>query len=473
MWQESGDSMVAGKQLLAKTVLAGFLSMVFVEIAIAADHRVSAQTPTFECSSARPGDTVTLASGTRGPLTIRNCGGTAANPITVRNDPSGTGPVVVQRTSSETGGFVFTCANCVGVMIDGTAKWSGAPDRTTYGIKITTTGGGGPSAFLKLSGISRFVTVRGVEVDGKWPSQAKNGIGISLNDHSKTASGNPGIWYEGITIENNYVHNTQGEGLYIGPNWYQGGLPLRNIEIRDNIVEDTGWDGIQVKSAIGGTNLIHHNVIRRVGKETDHGQLTGISLLDGTGRIYNNWVEQSGDAGIRHFLQYLPRSYGDQLCEIYNNVIVDPGQVGSTPGHGIASNNKNGAARPMARIYQNTVVGARDSGIFVGGEASDGFVRDNLVANASSKPISAPASVSELNNRVGAVSQMGFVDPGARDFRLGPDSPARNAGSNTFPTVDFDDVSRPQDGQADQGAFEYRAGGNTPRPVPPQILSVD
>ena len=456
-----------------RVVVSSVLLAGFCHAAGAAEHRVALQTAKFDCSSAKPGDTVTLAAGTRGQLNITNCNGTSSNPITIRNDPAGNGPTVIQQSSGGSGGFVFTCSSCVGVVIDGTTKWAGAPSHPTYGIKVAMAGGGSPSAFLRLTGLSRFVVVRGVEVDGGWPALATNGIGISVNDHDMKAINYPGVWTEGVTIENNYVHDVEGEGLYVGPNWYKGNLPLRDIVIRNNLIEDTGWDGIQLKSAIGGTNLIHHNVLRRVGQQQDHGQLTGISLLDGTGRIYNNWIEKSGDAGIRHFLGDLPRSYGDQVSEIYNNVIVDSGQVRSTPGHGIASNSKDGFARPIARIYNNTVVGAMDSGILVGGQAAGGFVRDNVVANSADKPIVAPTVVSQSNNRVGSVSEMAFVDAPSLDFRLRASSPARNAGSSSFPLTDFNDVPRPQDGRPAQGAFEYVDAAAAPRPQAPQSVAVE
>ena len=76
--------------------------------------------------------------------------------------------------------------------------------------------------------------------------------------------------------------------MYVGPNWYEGKVPLRNIVISDDRVEDTGWDGIQLKSAISGTNVISGNTLRRVGVRSDSsskGQLFGIAMLDGNGDI--------------------------------------------------------------------------------------------------------------------------------------------------------------------------------------------
>jgi hypothetical protein len=71
--------------------------------------------------------------------------------------------------------------------------------------------------------------------------------------------------------------------------------------------------------------------------------------------------------------------------------------------------------------------------------------------------ISAPGYVNLVNNRIGSISEMDFLDPGRKQYRLKSSSPARNGGSNDFPPTDHDDVKRPKDGASDQGAYE---GGN-------------
>ena len=114
---------------------------------------------------------------------------------------------------------MFNCNNCVGVEIDGSYKWNGAPSGRTYGIKLTTTTGGGPSMFLRIAGLSRFVTIRNVEIDGAWPRLASEGSGISVNDLKVKSSAYPGLWREGILIEDNYIHDVKREGMYVGPNY--------------------------------------------------------------------------------------------------------------------------------------------------------------------------------------------------------------------------------------------------------------
>src|SRR5262245_39424482 len=431
----------------------------------ATERVIPANVEKFECSSVAPGSLLTLAAGNRGPLMIRNCNGTRADPIVMRNDPEGMGPTVVSRAEGPEDGFVFSCDDCTGVAIDGSYKWQGAPEGTTYGIKVTMTGGGAPSAFLKIGGLSRFVTIRNVEIDGAWPALATNGIGISVNDHQVDRVDHPDRWREGILIEDNYVHNVEGEGMYIGPNYREGDLPLRDVEIRYNRVEDTGWDGINTKSMWAGENSIHHNRIRRAGENGSTtgsaSQYSGIMNNAGTVKIYNNWIDSTGQHGIKVWTEEgPPESMGEGPFEaqVWNNVIVGAGDLWQpfmSHSFGISIGAQPGCEKPIPSVYNNTIVGPRESGIGVSKYAGAGFVRDNIVAGAGGKlAIVAPGFVALSNNRIGAIPEIGFENPALLDFHLGDTSPAWNKGSEDFPPTDFDDEARPRDGAPDPGAFE-------------------
>jgi hypothetical protein len=474
---------LAGRAVIGLALVAAAWGLT-VRDAWAADRTISASTGTFDCSSLGPGDTITLESGTRGPLVIRNCNGTASNPIVIRNDTRGNGPTIIRRSSGNAGGYVFMCNTCIGVKIDGSYKWQGAPASKTYGIKVTMTGGGSPSAFLRVSGLSRFVTIRNVEVDGAWPGVADNGIGISVNDHGVKRSAYPNLWREGFLIEHNYVHNVEGEGMYVGPNYREGDLPLRNIEIRYNLVEDIGWEGINTKSMWEGDNSVHHNVVRRAGSNGSQTnkptQYSGINNNGGTVKIYNNWVESTGQHGIQVWVQEGPRESegkGPFRAEVWNNVIVRAGGLWRSHmagSFGINVGAQDGCEKPVPLIYNNTIVDSRENGIRLTSNVGSGFVRDNIVANAGGNAITAPNYVDLINNRVGSVSQMGFEDPDRRNYRIRADSPARNNGGTAFPQYDYEDVSRPQDGAPDQGAYEHndsRAADAAPQP--PSALAVE
>lgn len=454
-----------------------------VATALAANHVLPSQNGNFDCGSVRPGDTVTLQSGERGPLKIRNCNGTADNPITIKNDSNGAGPTIITRTSGAAGGFVFNCENCVGVVIDGSQKWRGAQSGKTYGIKVTMSGGGSPSAFVKIRGLSRFVTIRNIEVDGAWPRLSDNGIGLSFNDHSVKRSQHPGVWREGILIEHNYIHDIEGEGMYVGPNYREGDIPLRNVEIRHNLVEDIGWEGINTKSMVAGNNSVHHNVVRRIGKNDSNpdsaSQYSGINNNTGTVKIYSNWVEATGGHGIKLGSGEGPLEsdgFGPFEVNVWNNVIVDAGLLWRpfmADTHGISVSSKDGREKPVANIYYNTIVNPRDGGINLASNVGAGYVRDNIIAGASGKPITAPAFIKLTNNRTGTVSDICFVDAGRKNFRLRPDSPARNQGGNDYPDTDFDDVSRSPDGVVSQGAFEFSSQTSAAAPRAPDNLMVE
>lgn len=449
---------------LARLALAAAVSFGASDLALAADHRISPQTATFECGSVKPGDTLTLPSGARGPLRIRNCKGTQQNPIIVRNDPGGSSPAVIQRASGS-GGFILNCYECVGVAIDGSYKWRGAPNGKTYGIKVTMTGGGAPTAFLKFGGKSRFIEIRNVEIDGAWPARAKSGTGIDINDHAVNRGANSGLWREDILIEHNYVHDVATEGMYIGPNYRQGDIPLRDVEIRHNLLEDIGFEAINTKSMWDGDNRIHHNLIRRAGKNgafsSKKTQYSGIANTSGTVKIYNNWIETTGQHGIKVWTSEGPKASegrGPFEAEIWNNVIVDAGGLWRSfmgRSFGINIGAQIGTEEPAPYIYNNTIVNSRDSGISVTRNVGPGFVRDNIIAGAGTNPVlRAPGFINLVNNRVGPVSLIGFVDPSRGNYRLKISSPARNQGSSNFPPTDHDDVARPKEGSADQGAFE-------------------
>jgi hypothetical protein len=432
---------------------------------VATERIIPAQEDKFDCSSIAAGSLLTLASGNRGPLTIRNCKGTPADPIIIRNDPEGSGPTIISRASGPEGAFVFNSQDCIGVAIDGSYKWEGAPSGTTYGIKVTMSGGGGPAAFLKIGGLSSFVTIRNVEIDGAWPDIASNGIGISVNDHSVKRVDHPDLWREGILIEDNYVHNVETEGMYIGPNYRDGDLPLRDIEIRYNRVEDTGWDAINTKSLWAGDNSIHHNRILRAGTNaatsSDAAQYSGIMNNAGTVRIYNNWIEGTGQHGIQVWTKEGPpesAEVGPFEAQVWNNVIVGAGSLWQpfmANSYGISIGAQPGCEKPIPSVYNNTIVDSRQSGISLSEYVAAGFVRDNIVAGVGGySPIDVPYFIALTNNRVGAVSQFGFQDPTRLDFHLGITSPAWNQGSDDFPPTDFDDAARPRDGAPDPGAFE-------------------
>jgi hypothetical protein len=372
----------------------------------AATHQVATSTSNVDCSTfaggVRPGDTIVLAGRSRGRITFSNCVGSADNPIVVRNDTSQSGPLVINMSGD---GFQTQCMDCEHVVIDGTGKWQGAPggmcgarndngewSRGTSNCGIVMRcGSGSPHSGIRIGGGSKHVTIKGVEIDGNVPT-CDTRIGISVNDHNYTAKA--GEWREGIRILNNYVHDTEGEGIYAGPNQSKtsiGDLQLRNNEIAYNFVDRAGCDGINYKSAIAGSSSIHHNYVTNTGQSPRGGDSgcsgSGIALFEaGYTDVYSNYVEapspQSSGAGncISQFASNLPSSVVATLpVRIFNNV------VRNCKGDGISAGRRDDStAAPVVRVFNNTVVSPiGGKGVSVGSSIGNCDVRDNIVAGQS------------------------------------------------------------------------------------------
>ena len=199
----------------------------------------------------------------------------------------------------------------------------------------------------------------------------------------------PGLWREGIVIEDNYVHDVALEGMYVGPNYQEGELPLRNIEIRNNLVEDIGWEGINAKSMWAGDNRIHHNIVRRAGKNSSNSskstQYSGIKTaryredlqqLDRDNRpAWNSGVDAERPEGVRRertvrsaHLEQRHSGRGRAVASVHEQKLWHQRW---RPG---------GLRKPVPLIYNNTIVNSRESAINVASNVGPGFVRDNIAA---------------------------------------------------------------------------------------------
>ena len=148
--------------------------------------------------------------------------------------------------------------------------------------------------------------------------------------------------------------------MYVGPNWrnttptYQppnndaDDLPLRNVEIRFNEIDNTSWDMCNCKSWIAGDNRIHHNLMRRGSQALNPNQNGGITANNCHVKIYNNWVEKTGNPGIQTYMHQMPDSlpFGPFEAIIYNNVVCD---LFTVPGDQQARASTSAARRAASR----------------------------------------------------------------------------------------------------------------------------
>ncbi len=385
------------------------------------------------CPGIMPGDTIYIEAGNRGYLQIRDIQGEEGNPITIINS----------------GGLVD---------IDANGGWVGIWVRNSEHIRITGTGSAdeyGISVHNSSNmGVFGQEKTRYIEIDHIEITDVNIGVSVKTNND---ISGNPvlrGTWVQyNTTIHNCYIHNIRGEAMYLGSSYWKDGVhsELDGVYIYDNIIENIGFDGIQISSAPYNVE-VHHNLCVSSGQSMEGNPPTGANNVAGffigegtAGKWYNNKIIDSGGRGI-----WVSPAPGE--VEIFNNLIVNTGVMGwDGISHGMAVGNEG--------IYEyNTVINPKNNGINVfWGSAT---VRDNIIVGYGESAVTGGDAYNNIESN--SLDTIGFVDPGENDFHLLSNSMAVDKGSNSsYPAFDLDDVSRSQGSAPDIGAYEY-TGDVTP-----------
>jgi hypothetical protein len=257
-----------------------------------------------------------------------------------------------------------------------------------------------------------------------------------------------------VELHHLYVHDTRGEGFYVGSTQTFGHTLhcdgaevvrqphlLEGISIHDNIVEDTGWDGMQVGMAHTGCEVFR-NVIRRVGQEGVEYQQQGLQIGGLTScAVFGNVLEDGPTNGI--FVQHAGSVH------VYNNLVA------GFDGDAIYANHQGTVPGASYRFEHNTLVAYGGHGLRVFGPGlAPSSARNNLVVGASPGiGIGADVSfVEEANLYVANAAAAGFV--GGSDRSLVATSVAVGAGV-PIAAVAFDLAGYPRPNPPSIGALEY------------------
>lgn len=391
-----------------------------------------------------PGHVVCLhASFAYKALTFRNIHGSDTFPVIIRNCG---GPVLIE-----------TAAPYVIRFIDSSHfRLTGGDEDGVYGIKVK----GSRTNGVVIGGISAHFEVDHIEVS----DVAFSGIMAKTDPSCDDAIIRGNYTMQNVSIHHNYIHDTGGEGLYLGHSAYGGvtkGCGLRlphtieHIRVFRNIVKNTGWDAIQLSSAPVGAEVFE-NSIENYATLNKPDQNSGIVIGGGTGGLcYNNLIKKGSGTGILVF--------GLADNTVYNNIIIEPG------GDGIFCDERTAPGRGYFVLF-NTIINPRGSGISIFAETvPENVVMNNLIVKPQEKDKAGTnryvriagdgVKVSSSNNYFAtSPANVRFIDAETNDFRLSSGSPAIDAGVDLGYFVirnDFFNTPRLKGEKPDIGAHEH------------------
>lgn len=399
----------------------------------------------------KPGDVICLNAATAYKnLLFRNIVGTAEQPIIIQNCG---GTAVLNAT-----GYSFGLK----MQYSKYFKLSGGATANSYGIRIQ-----GGHIGVALGDLSTNFEVDHLEV-------ANSGFAGIM---AKTdPSCDPASWRENFTMKNinlnyNYVHDSGGEGFYVGNSFFATGVntdcglkfphEIHYLRLYNNIVKNSGWDGIQVGCATVGAK-VYGNSVENYGVLNQFNQRNGMQLGEGTGGLcYGNFIKQGTGNGMNVL--------GLGTNVIYNNVIVNTGDMGIfcderyTPGPGF-------------KFINNTIINPKTDGIRLYAEKVEmNAIINNIIVNPGNYTkyvypktpndayvykLSKDLRVDMRNNYfTTSLDDLQFTDASLCNYRLLLTSPAIDKGADitTFAIgTDFYKKSRLRGLGYDIGASEYQ-----------------
>lgn len=443
----------------------------------------------------QPGDVFCIPAGTYIELRFSGFKGTADKPLIFKNCG---GQVKIEGVTYP--GIQFRQSNFIRVTGTGNSGFE-------YGIHIKKAKDG-------VSGVSIQELSSDFEVDHLEISNVGFAGIIAKTDPD---CARPETWRENFTMRNlyfhdNYIHDIGGEGFYVGGTFgyetskklcgtdYRFAHLLENVKITKNIIENTGWDGLQLNLTLVNAE-VSNNSIYGYGWKKEFAQNQGISLGSSKVKMFNNIVIQKPEFAVAD-------SYGISMVSpfpgsyIFNNVVANSGDYGIWTHVRTPTNLMSNLDTQGIYYINNTIVNAGASGMFYNArEGSDPRGNDiihvfynNLIVNPKTvytngtfwkKSTEAFIDYNDKEQKdfatldknllvrttpTGGTTEVSeasvkFTSPANRDFSILSGSTAINVGLDASAlgvTFDLNNGARPSGGSFDVGAYEFGASNQNP-----------
>lgn len=411
-----------------------------------------------------PGDIICVKPGFRNFIQFRNVHGTENNPVQIVNKE---GLVIINSDGSY--GIKFN--NCSHIVFSGSGF-----ETVPYGFIIASVENG---AGLSIDNLSTNVEIEKVEIS----NVPIAGIYAKTEPDPEENCTFPAVrerftMYD-VSIHDCYLHDIGNEGFYIGSSKYLGQtvqcngedttvLPhlIEGVRVYNNVLENIGWDAIQVSSAISDCK-IYGNLIMGDSYAEEIYQMSGILIGGGSQcDCYNNIIKNGKGDGID-----LLGMGGDR---IYNNLIIEAGRTyqpndSTKQKHGIWVGDIATDPDLSYYIYNNTIIRPKTYGIKLSNtNIAANYIQNNIIldpggyssaGNDAYLNLLYPGiNILENNNlKTLDLNSVRFVNPSLQNFDLKAQSPAVNAGIDMQWQGLFADIEnrpRPFDKDFDIGAYE-------------------
>ncbi|GAB3939577.1 hypothetical protein GCM10028805_00200 [Spirosoma harenae] len=398
----------------------------------------------------QPGQTICIQAGNYTYLRFMDMQGSPTSPIKIIN----CGGQVTVGDPANYGGIQFY--NCRYFKLTGSGD-----AQVPYGFLINQSGGGSGLAITNKSSDSE---VEQVEI----MNMSFAGIMAKTDPTCDPSTQRGGFTMYNVSIHDNYIHDTYGEGIYVGNSFWSAGMnktcdgvtqviyphDVIGLQIYNNLIERSGAEGIQYGCSPGA--VVHHNVVRNPGiSPFSTFQDNGIQIGEGSGGLfYGNIITNAASAGL------IIVGHNGNLS-VYNNVIANSGS------NGIFCDNRPGSSvNTFATFLQNTIVTTGKEGIKLYNENNINTIANNILVNIWQNRYTAfgqGATATQSNNFTNlSIATAQFVDAANLNFQLTASSPAVNAGMNLSSFGVIDDLlgaGRPAGNAYDIGAYEYTESG--------------
>jgi hypothetical protein len=397
----------------------------------------------------KPGSVICLSALNKyANITFRNIVGTEASPILITNCG---GTVVMTATGLP---YNFKTENSAYFKVSGGSG-------STYGIKLN-----GGHMGMTMEKLSTNFEINNVEVY----NNGFAGIMAKTDPTCDNATIRGNFTMKNVSIHDNYVHDTGGEGMYVGNSFYEKGMSLScgvrlphiidGLKIYNNKITNPGWEAIQVGCALYGA-YVYNNTITNYGAKNEPYQNNGIQFSEGTkGICYGNLIK--GGHGIAVNIV----GYGDSF--VHDNIIVNAGS------YGIFCDERNAVGLAGFRIVNNTIINSKNDGIRNYGDHVPNVMVNNIIVNPGSYtsytyPRSGNDAYIYLLNKTMIVTSSNnmftrdvnypkFVSASSTNYRLTSSSPALNKGKSISTlgiAQDYYKQARLKGTAYDIGASEY------------------